>query len=464
MRELNKSKIEQRGENLLSNDISRTQLRKNILAFVFPCAAELMLTSLISIINMAMVGHLGAYAISAVGLTNQPVLIATSVFLAFNVGSTALVTRFIGAKDNKGAKTVTIQSLSISLIFGLLMSLFCFIFSNWIVVTIGAQEDTVYYANMYMKYMAIGILFQSIPIAVTSLYRGAGETKIPMKYNIVANIVNVAVGAVLIYGVGIVPAMGLEGAAIAATLAKVTACVLAVHSIFKSDLPIALSIRDSFRLDFGILKRIVRIGSASALEQFLLRVGFMVITMTIADLGTVAFATSQVFDSIMSLSENLSRALSMASTSFLGRTLGAGKPKLTQAYCKEIHRISLMVAAVMCVLFFFAGRPIAHIFTSDAEVIIQVVFLLKLSILMIPGQNTQHVFASGLRGIGDTKWPLFSALIGIICVRMPIIVILIKKLNFGVSAICIAGAFDQNIRAIILYLRFKGGKWKQIKI
>ena len=103
---------------------------------------------------------------------------------------------------------------------------------------------------MYMKYMAIGMFFQSIPTAVTSILRGAGESKIPMRYNIVSNIVNVVAGFPLIYGFGFLPGLGLQGAAIATTIAKLTACIMAVYALFTIQLPVSVSLRDSFKLDF----------------------------------------------------------------------------------------------------------------------------------------------------------------------------------------------------------------------
>mgnify|MGYP001113145243 CR=1 FL=1 len=444
--------------------LSRAELRKSILSFTWPCIAELMLVSMISIINLAMVGHLGAYAITSVGLTNQPVMVSVAVFQAFNVGATAMVARFVGAKDYENAKKVVIQALIIAVISGSVLCILGFSFSRWIVVTMGAQDDTVDYASMYMKYMSVGIIFQAIPTVVTSLLRGAGDTRSPMRYNIISNIVNVLAGFIMIYGLWFIPAMGIEGAAIATTLAKFSACALSIYTIITSSLPVAVSIRDKFRLDFLMLKRIMNIGLAAAVEQLILRTGFVIFTMVVAELGTVSFAAYQISESITGLSINFSLALGMASTSFMGRNLGAKKPEMAEAYCDELRKIALSASMIISACFFFGGYYITRIFTTDMEVILLTALLMKVIAFMVPFQNSQLVLSGGLRGAGDTKWPLFAVISGIVFVRVPLAIILIKFLHFGVWAASLAGVIDQLARSIVVYFRFRDGKWKLVKV
>jgi len=457
------------GDNLITSskedkELTKSQLRKSIISFTWPCIAELMLISLISIVNQAMVGHLGAYALAAVGLTNQPVLVGVAVFQAFNVGATALVARFIGAKDYKNAKNVVIQTLMISIITGTVISVLGFIFSGQMVLAMGAKEDTYVYARMYMKYMAIGFIFQAIPTAVTSLLRGAGETKAPMRFNIAANVVNVAAGYLLIYGFWFIPPLGVHGAAIATTLAKLTSCGLSIYSIMTIKLPIVVSVKDKFRLDGGMLKRIMNIGTAAAGEQFAMRFGFIIYTKVIADLGTVPFAAHQLVISITGLSFNFAQALGMASTSFMGRNLGMKRPERAAQYCSELRRAAMVVSVAISSTFFFLGSEIASLFTTDKDVIKTTAFLLKIVILNTPFQNSQLVTSGGLRGAGDTRWPLVAVISGVLLVRVPLVLILIKGFDFNVGAAWVAAVCDQIVRYVVVYARFIGGKWKQIEV
>lgn len=313
---------------------TKKELKKSIISFTGPIVAELMLMSLISMVNLSMVGHLGAYALSSVGLTNQPVFIGVAVFQSFNVGATALISRFIGGNDYKSAKEVTIQTLLMSVIFGLIIAIISVVFSREIVMFMGAKEDTIESATMFMRYMGIGLFFQAIPTAVASILRGAGDSKSSMRYNIASNIVNVIVGYLLIYGFGFIPCLGLEGAAIGATTAKAVACIMSIYALVKTNMPIAISLKDNYRIDFKIIKRIGSIGISAAGEQFAMRVGFLIYAKIIADLGTSTLAAHQIVNSITSLCSGVVNGMQMAASSFTGRNLGAEKPELAEEYAK----------------------------------------------------------------------------------------------------------------------------------
>ena len=445
-------------------EITKKDIRRSILTFSGPIIAELMLMSMIAMVNLSMVGHLGAYALSSVGLTNQPVIISLAVFQSFNVGATALISRFIGAKEDQKAKAVVIQTLLISIILGGILALVGLAFAKPIVLFLGAQKDTLITATMYMKYMAVGMLFQSVPTAVTSVLRGAGESKIPMRYNIISNIVNAAAGFILIYGFWSIPSFGLQGAAIATTLAKLVACIMSIFALFKTKLPVAISIKDHYRLDFKVIKRIMKIGISAAGEQLAFRIGFLLYAKIVADLGTVAFAAHQVCLNVTQFVSNIINGLSVAASSFTGRNLGANDPELAEEYCRQINRIGLVFSISIGSLFFLAGRPIARIYTSDAAVISLVVMVLKIAVLITVPQNYLSIVAGCLRGAGDTRWPLISAIVGMIVARVSLAALFVIVFHWGLLGAWFAAVLDQSIRSILIYYRFKTGKWKLIAV
>jgi putative MATE family efflux protein len=444
--------------------LSKGEIRKSILIFSGPIIAELMLMSLISIVNLSLVGHLGAYALGAVGLANQPVLIGLAVFQSFNIGATALISRFIGARNHQDAKGVVIQTVIMAVILGTVLAVIGVVWARKIVVFLGAQPDTVDWATMYMKYMAVGMLFQSIPTAITSIFRGAGESKIPMYYNIFANIINVAAGVVWIYGFWFIPAMGLVGAAMATTLAKLAACVMSVFALFRSKLPVGISVHDSFRIDVKMIQRIMGIGVSAAGEQFAFRVGFLLYTKIVADLGTTALAAHQVCLSTTQFVSNIVNGLSIAASSFAGRSLGANNGRLAEEYCRQINRLGLIISLSIGMFFFLAGYPIARIYTLDTGVLVQTAFVLKIATFITFPQNYLSIISGCLRGAGDTLWPLVSSLIGMIVARVSLAALFVLAFHWGLGGAWLAALIDQLIRAVLIYFRFRTGKWKEIAI
>lgn len=442
----------------------KNELRKSIISFTGPIVAELMLMSLISMVNLSMVGHLGAYALSSVGLTNQPVFIGISVFQSFNVGATALISRFIGAKDYKSANDVTIQTLIMSVIFGFVIAIISVIYSREIVIFMGAKEDTIESAAMFMKYMGVGMFFQAIPTAAASILRGAGDSKSSMRYNIISNIVNVIVGYLLIHGFGVFPRLGLEGAAIGATTAKAVACLMSIYYLVNSKLPIAISIKDKYKIDLKIIKRIMSIGVSAAGEQFAMRMGFLIYSKIIADLGTSALAAHQIVNSVTSLCSGVVSGMQMAASSFTGRNLGAEKPELAEEYANEIRRMGLIFSTCVGASFFFFGYQLSSIFTSEQNVLKLSANVLKIATFITFPQNSLSILSGCLRGAGDTTYPLISSLIGMIFARVSMAALFVIVFHLGLEGAWAAALIDQSVRSILIYFRFQSGKWKEIVI
>ena len=443
---------------------SNSKMQKKIIAFTWPCMIELFLISMVSIVNLIMVGHLGAYAISAVGITTQPLFICIAAYQALNIGSTALVSRFVGAKDYKSAKIVVTQTLSISIISGIILSILGFFFSRFIVSAMGAQDDTIYYADLFMKYMAVGVLFQSIPTAVSALLRGAGYSRHSMRFNIVSNIVNVVLGYIFIYGIWKIPAMGVQGAGIASTIAKIVACAMSVYTIFCQNHTLKISPRELLTIDTDMTKRILRVGLGAAGEQLVLRVGILVFTRIVTGLGTIPFAAHQIGISIIGFTYNISQPFGIASASFVGRSLGAGKYEMAEKYTAKIRKIGFAVSVLISIIIFVFSRQIASLYTNDPYVIEFAASVLKIIAVIMPAQSSQLILTGSLRGAGDTKWPLISTTCGTLLIRMVLGAVFVKIFSWGLTGAWAAVAIDQFVRSLVIYLRYKYGNWQHIRI
>jgi putative MATE family efflux protein len=445
-------------------DDCNAKMQKKIFSFIWPCMLELFLISMVSIVNLIMVGHLGAYAISAVGITTQPVFICIAAYQALNIGSTALVSRFIGAKDYNSAKLVVTQTLTISIVSGMTLSFLGFFFSHSIVSAMGAQDDTIYYADLYMKYMAVGFIFQSIPTAVSALLRGAGYSRPSMYYNIVSNIINAVLGYVFIYGVWQIPGLGVEGAAIASTIAKIVACLMSIYTIFCQDHILKIALNELLVINVGMIKRILRVGLGAAGEQLIMRVGILIFTMIVTSLGTIPFAAHQIGISIIGFTYNISQPFGIAAASFVGRSLGAGKYEMAERYTAKIRKIGFTLSIFISTIIFVFANRIASLYTNDPYVIEFATDILKIIAIIMPAQSSQLTLTGSLRGAGDTKWPLISTTCGTIGFRMILGAIFVKVFLWGLTGAWIAVAIDQFVRSMVIYFRYKYGKWQHISI
>ncbi|HHY46576.1 MAG TPA: MATE family efflux transporter [Firmicutes bacterium] len=449
-----------------AQDIDIAQVRRAVLQLSGPALAEMLLITLVGMADLIMVGRLGPAAIAAVGLSNQPMLFASGAFMALNVGTTALVARFIGAGRTDAANAVTRQSLILTIIAGFVFSVIGWFFSGWVIRMMGAEADVMPLGTSYLRIVAGGGLFMVLPMSLFSALRGAGDTRTPMAINVACNLLNIMGNYILIYGKLGLPAMGVAGAALSTTLSRVIASAMGFYVVIhgRSHSPIRLSMRDSYRLDSKIIRRILKIGIPATIEQLILRGGQLVYARIVSGFGTTIFAAHQIGMNILGLSFTPGQAFAIASTTLVGQGLGAGKPDLAEKSAMETRRLGMLVSGFMALAFILFGRQLAWLYSNDPNVINKSATVLKIVGLVQPAQSTQFILAGGLRGAGDTKFPLYVTLIGIWGVRVTLAYILGVLLGWGLVGVWMGTAVDQLVRSVLIYRRFSGGAWKGTRI
>lgn len=439
------------------------ELRIQILKLAWPVVLEMLLVSLLGTVNMIMVGHLGAEALAAVSITVQPVLICFIFFQAFNVGGTALVARAVGQCDLESARRVSALTLWLNAWAGLLIGCITFIFAQPLVLLMGAKPEYLADAVLYMQYSAVGVMLQALPTGVSALMRGAGNTRIPAVFNFVANVVNVAVGAALLY----LPffQLGVLGVAIAQLAAKAVALAMSMIAMLSnSSLCIKLSARDIIRPDFSQLGRLINIGLPAAGEQIAMRAGLLVFSKLVADLGTVPFAAHNINMNLQGIIFNFGAALGVAATSLTGRCLGACRKDLAEANLRETRRIGLVTSIVFTVVLIAFPGPISSLFSNELPVVSASAAILWIGACIVPFQTSQLILSGGLRGAGDTLWPLAATACGVLFVRVGLGFLFILKFKWGLAGAWAAFLLDQATRSLVIWLRYRSGKWVEKRI
>ncbi|NLJ59693.1 MAG: MATE family efflux transporter [Firmicutes bacterium] len=437
---------------------SSSVARKQVLELAGPSLVEMALVTFVNMADMIMVGRLGPAAIAAVGLTNQPVFFAMAAFIALNVGTTAVIARAIGAGEDDVANDAMRQSLMLVVIMGFLVSVLGFVFAGNVLRFMGAESDVLPLGISYMKIIASGGVFMVVSMSLTAALRGAGDTKSPMKANMVANVSNVIGNYLLIYGKFGFPKLGVPGAALATTIARLIAFILLLRVVISGNSHLHLQGR--FRLNRQLLERIIRVGMPSAIEQVVLRGGQLTYVRVVASFGTTVIAAHQIGMNIMSLSFMPGMAFAIAATTLVGQGLGAGMPDVAEDWAKETRRLGTIVSGCMALVFILFGKYIAMLYTNDPEVISRTAVVLRILGLVQPAQSTQFILAGGLRGAGDTKWPLYSTAVGVWVFRVAVGYLLAVVMGMELVGAWMGMAVDQIARSVIITLRFRSGKWK----
>ena len=444
--------------------IDRAQLRRRILRLAGPALVEYMLQSLVGVVNMIMVGSLGPEAIAAVGIINHPVQLIQGVFSALFVGTTALVARFVGAGDIERARAVSRQSVSVTLLLGLAITLPQVFMARGVVLWMGAEPGVVESATVYMQVIVAGTVFTVIPLAISAIMRGAGDTRTPMFLNVLTNVMNAAFGYTLIYGHLGLPKLGVPGAALGTILSRGISCVLFVLALYGRNSVVPLSFRESHRLQPAVIARILRIGVPAALEQLIMRSGQTIFSKTVASLGTLSYAAHQLTSNAESLAWNLPTAFQVSATTLSGQYLGAEQPDTAERSVYENVKMSLVIIVVVGVLCYVFAVPVIELYTDDDAVIGLAVPNVRIFSLALVPMNIYFVVVGALRGAGDTKWPLYISIICMWFIRVSLGYTFAIRLGFGLKGAWVAMAIDYFVRAAIVSARFRSGGWKATRV
>jgi putative MATE family efflux protein len=449
----------------LPEGISSNLLYKDIAKIAWPSFLELTLTQLTSMVDMMMVGQLGPWAITAVGLTAQPKFLMMTMFMAMNVGATALVARYRGSGEPNKANKVLRQALLLTFVLSLASSIIGYIYAEPMIRFMGASDaQSLAGGTVYLRIQMVGFVFMALTSTITATLRGVGNSRTPMVYNLFSNVVNVVFNYLFIYGHLGFPRMEVAGASLATIIGQFVAFVYALIVICRGDNFLTLRFKEGFKPHWETMKNIFNIGIPAMVEQLVMRTGMIIYAKTVASLGTVAFATHQVCLNIQAMSFMTGQSFAVSATSLVGQSLGKKRPDMAQAYSIRTRRIGMTFSIFLGLVFFFFGKPIASLYTNDIAVIEQGAKILKFVAFVQPFQSSQFILAGALRGAGDTRATAIISLVTVLLLRPGLALFAINVLGWGLEGAWIALVSDQLLRSLLVLLRYNSGKWKTIRV
>lgn len=442
------------------------ELITNAVRMAWPAILESFLVALVGMIDTVMVSSLGAYAIAAVGLTTQPKFIGLAVFLSLNVAISAIVARRKGENNRVSANRALVQALMITVGLTILVTTLCLVFADPVIHLAGSAADTHDSAVTYFKIIMGAMCFNTISLVINAAQRGAGNTKIAMRTNVVSNLVNLVFNYLLIGGNFGFPALGVAGAAIATVLGSMVACGMSIYSVLHHDQFLSLRSvnRKDFRFDKLTMTSITKIGSSTLAEQIFLRIGFLLYSLVVAKLGTTEFAAHQIGMNFMSISFSFGDGLSVAAVALVGQSLGAKRKDMAKIYGSICQRLGLAFATVLCSIFILCGRYFFMLYTGEQVILdygAQIMVILAFVVFL---QISQVIFSGCLRGGGDTIFTAFVSLVSVAIIRPGAGWLFCYPLGLGLIGAWIGLFVDQAMRFCLTYFRFKSGKWLNMRV
>ncbi|MEW6521953.1 MAG: MATE family efflux transporter [Bacillota bacterium] len=443
---------------------TRAEVRGRVLSLAWPVMAEHALGTLTHMVDMIMIGRLGAVAVAGIGLSFQPFFFVAALFMGISVGTTAIVARCVGAGDREGAGYVTAQSILMAVGLGVVVAAAGFVFAEPVILLMGGEPEVVSTGAVYIRNLVPGIVFMLISAMLGGALRGAGDTRTPMKVNVGINLLNVFGNWVLIFGHLGFPALGVQGAAIATSLARSTGGLILLYLVLKGRAGLKFSLAALVRVHPPTWSRILRVGVPAAMERVVMSGAQVLYVRIVASLGTVAFAAHAIALNAESVSYMPGMGFAVAATALVGQSLGAGDPEAARRSGWESGRLAMMGMGGVGLLLFTFPHVLMRLYTPDAEVIRLGVICLRIMGLAQAFQAAGFVFSGALRGAGDTLYVMYITVAGTWLVRLGLAYLLVVVFKMGLAGAWVAMALDWVVRSSGLIYRFQQGQWQKIKV
>jgi putative MATE family efflux protein len=431
--------------------------RPGVLELAWPAIASNLLMSAVGLVDIKIVGTLGASALAATTTGHRIFFILQAVLMAITTGTTALVARAWGANNREEAAEVTLTSVWLCVGVAAVLMAPGVLFADQLAGIFRLDPETVTLAGQFIRYLSFFNIAFAINIALGTALRAAGDTITPLWTGAVTNIVNVILVYALVFGEFGMPELGIAGAALGSGLAFSAGAAILMVLWLRGRLLIGAGRRSHFSR--GLVKRLLNIGYPAALEQAAWQGGFIAFMWILAAYGTAPFAAYGIGANILSFSFVVGFGFSIAGSTLVGQHLGAGDPDGAQRSGWQAMQMSIGVMVLFGSIIVAFAEPIASFLIDDPEVVrLTVVFIYVLGSVQAL-MAIEFSIGGALRGAGDTRFPFITVLAGLLGARLSL-AFLFWWLGWSVEWIFAALIADYIVKATMLSWRFRSGRWK----
>ena len=397
------------------NTFLKGRILPPLIKFALPLMLSQLLQALYGAVDLIVVGHYGTTAdFSAVATASQLMQGITGIIIGLTTGVTVLIGQAIGSGNGKRAGEIsagmTKLLIVISLVFFAVLTLFAPVALDLLKIPLAAKAA----GTVYIRICAAGVVFISAYNAISGLFRGVGNSKMPLIFILIACIVNI-IGDIILVGVF---KMGAAGAALATVLAQTVSVIFSVIYILKGGLPFKIT-KESFKAR-GAVGRILKTGVPIALQDFLTRVSFLILTAILNSLGLVASASIGISEKLFLFLSIIPISFMSALSAFVAQNIGAGNRERAYKSLKISVGISFIFGILTFVATFFFPEILAAAFEKNPEVIAAAARYQR-------GCAAEHLFISVFfcmlgyfNGLGKTDFVMFQGIFTAFAVRIPL--------------------------------------------
>lgn len=426
----------------------------------WPIAMENFLYMMIAIVDALILSSISVNAAAGVGACISIVSLTLIAMASFGQGASICISHCFGAGKPLEAQSVARASFIMITLFGMFLGFMQFVLHNHIPTWLGLTGEVNRSAGMFLSIVGGTTVLQAIMIAIAFSLRAYGQPKEPMYVAIFVNIINITLAYSLVKGLLGLPQLGVLGVALATFFARLVGMFIMIYYA-KKRLSFVFAMSD-FKTDLKkYATKIIKFGVPICLEPLSYQGSQIIITRVIALLGAEALALRTYVWTIISLNVVLVIGFSQATQILLGRLFGAKLYADVKEEFNKNMKLGLITSFGVVTLIWLLGKFILSFFTNDSNMIEMGSTLLAMGYLMEPGRTINIITGAGLRAVGDPKFPLYTGLIFMWGLSIPVAWFFGIYLGFGLLGVWFGLSCDEIVRGIINYRHFQKNKWQK---
>ena len=375
-----------------------------LLRLAWPIFAEQSLHMLTNVVSTLMASRIGDTAVAALGSASQILIMFLIGFNVLAVGASIATTHHLGLGDRAGARRLARGAVATNLWLGALFSVALAFMAPTLLKWAQLTPPLMAYALPFLHWMGGTLFLESMNFALCAVLRAHGHTREVMFVILAQNAVNAALSALLIFGIGGLPALGVTGIAIAAATSRLLACI-ALWVLVNRHIGLRLRARDLVSIHMADLRRLLALGFPAVLENISWFASFMVITALTARMGERMLATQAYTMQIAQIEMLACLSIGIGNEIIVGRLIGAGRFEEARVQCLANMRLGLMVTVGVAIVFAVLGPWALHLFTADPQIVALGRTLILLGLLLEPGRSFNLIIINALRASGDSRSP-----------------------------------------------------------
>ena len=444
-------------------DYTQISIRKAVFLLAIPMILELVMESTFAIVDIYFVGKLGPSAVATVGLTETYLFLLYSIAMGLSMSVTAIVARRIGEKKKEEAGISAIQSIFIGIMASIPFSIAGIFYAKELLTVMGADEWTIQNGYGFTQWMLGGNVVIMLLFIINAIFRGAGDAAIAMRILFISNIINIILDPILIFGWGPVPAMGIEGAAIATTIGRGIGVLTQVWLLFRGGKHIRATLAQIY-WDAKAMLHILKTAIGGIGQMIVSMTSWIFLVRILADIGSEAVAGATIAIRIMMFTIMPAWGLSNAAATLVGQNLGANNPDRAEAAVWRTGLYNMGFLVLVSLLFFFKHHELMDLFSDDRKVIEMGGEWLRILSYSFFVYGWWMVAVQAFNGAGDTKTPTKINIVFFWLIQIPLSYFLAIQLGWAQSGV-FWGVFisETSVGLFTLWL-FSRGKWKTVKV